>query len=111
MKSKMTPSSEEVITMDTSEDIEGELEKLEEFDELELSWEESRELARTKDKRVMYWDKEGRNAKRTRIKPRASSKRPSEESDLFCSFYGREPEPAKGTGGFYESGLSPDGRD
>jgi hypothetical protein len=45
---------DEVVSMDTSEDTEGEIEMLEEFDKLDLSWEESQVLARAKGKRVQY---------------------------------------------------------
>jgi hypothetical protein len=50
----ITPSLEEVESMDTSEDTEGELRMLEEFEGLDLSCKESYELARAKGKRVKY---------------------------------------------------------
>jgi hypothetical protein len=71
----------ELESMDTSEDAEGELEMLAEFEELSLSFEESRVIAGKKGMKVVYWGKVRRIAKRTCIEPSPSPKCPSEESD------------------------------
>jgi hypothetical protein len=69
---EVDPTLEVVESMTTSEDTEDELEILVEFDKLTLSFEESRELAKTRGKRVIYWGKMQRPVKRTRIEPNLS---------------------------------------
>jgi hypothetical protein len=102
----MTPCLEDGELMDISDDIKGEMESLEEFDALDLSFEESRELARARGKRVRYWDEERRTDKRIRVEPMPSPEQPSEELDRFCFLCGRGLEPTGRTGGFYEPDLS-----
>jgi hypothetical protein len=54
----------EVVPIDTREDSEDELELLRELDGLDLSWEESRESARVRSKKVVAWGKVQRIAKK-----------------------------------------------
>jgi hypothetical protein len=103
----MTPSLEDGELMDISDDIEGEMELLEEFDAFDLSFEVFRELARAKGKRVRYWDEKQRTSKRICVELKPNPQQPSEELDHFCSFCGRELEPTRRTGGFYKPSLSP----
>jgi hypothetical protein len=103
----MTPSLENGELMDISDDIKGEMESLEEFDALDLSFEESHELATARGKRVRYWGEERRTDKRIRVEPKPSPKQPSKELDCFCSFCGRGLEPTGRIGGFCEPNLSP----
>jgi hypothetical protein len=80
---------------------------LRELDGLDLSWEESRKLARAKGKRVIACDKMQRTAKRTEVELRTSPERPK----CFDFLNGREVDYTKRTRGFYELDLSSDRRD
>jgi hypothetical protein len=65
-------SEEELKSIDTSVDTEGDLEILIEFGEFTRPFRESREIVKDRDKRITHWGLVRRTAKQTRLEPNPS---------------------------------------
>jgi hypothetical protein len=101
-----TPPTGDIVPMETSEDTESEAKLLREIESIKLSWEESRELAKMKGKRIVACGKVRRTTKRTQVEMRASPERPSREPESSSYPHDGEIDSTKKTGGFYDTVLA-----
>jgi hypothetical protein len=107
-----TPPLGDIVPMITNKDSKSEVELLREIGSVNLSWEESREAAKTMSgKVIMAWGKVCRIARRTKSEMRVSPERPSRELENFGYLNSRDVDFTKRIGGFYEPSLSPDRHD